>query len=211
MKIAIIGAGKMGTALSRLWRHGGHDVGLWAENPSDTVRATAQALGLRVEPIGRTDGVEVVMLAVWPQALDVILPHLRGLSGTTVITCVSALRPDFSGSTVGIATDRHESVAESIAAALPNSHVVEAFNTTFAEVLEAPTRAIGGETPSLFYCGDNDEAKAVARRLIMDCGFDAVDGGALRNARSIETLATIWVQTAVTTKLFPSVGIRVLR
>jgi predicted dinucleotide-binding enzyme len=211
MKIAIIGAGKMGTALGRLWSQAGHDVSLCTDNPSDALSASAHERGLSIGPIDQARAAQIVMLAVWPQALADILPRLRGLNGTTVITCVSALRPDFSGSTIGIVADRQESVAESIAAALPGAHVVEAFNTTFAETLAAPTRVIGGETPSLFYCGDNDSAKALARGLIVDCGFDPVDGGPLRNARSIETLASVWVQTAVTTQLFPAVGLRVLR
>jgi predicted dinucleotide-binding enzyme len=125
-----------------------------------------------------------------------------------VLTCVSALRPDFSGVTVGLPTDRTASVAEEIAARAPGARVVEAFNTTFAEVIARGPGFDGlvkdGGPPSLFYCGDDAAAKDTAAALIRDCGFDPVDAGPLSVARSQETLAS--VSGAVRRRLRPLSG-----
>jgi predicted dinucleotide-binding enzyme len=44
-----------------------------------------------------------------------------------------------------------------------------------------------------------------------ESGFEPVDAGELINARSLESLATIWVQFAFVTDMFPNFGIKVLR
>ncbi|HAA31199.1 MAG TPA: hypothetical protein DCE56_30145 [Cyanobacteria bacterium UBA8553] len=103
------------------------------------------------------------------------------------------------------------SVAEQIAQLAPGAKVVEAFNLTFVELLQADSRQFGTERPSLLYCGDDADAKAIAAGLIEECGYDAIDAGGLIKARSIEALASIWVQTAAVTGLFPNTGLNILR
>jgi predicted dinucleotide-binding enzyme len=49
----------------------------------------------------------------------------------------------------------------------------------------------------MFYCGDDAEAKGVARRLATELGFDAVDAGGLERARLLEALALLWISLAV--------------
>jgi 8-hydroxy-5-deazaflavin:NADPH oxidoreductase len=41
--------------------------------------------------------------------------------------------------------------------------------------------------------------------------YEAIDAGSLIVARSLETLATAWVQFAVASKLFPNLGLKALR
>ena len=128
-----------------------------------------------------------------------------------LITCVSGLRPDFQGQTLGLPIELTSSVAEQIAQLAPGAKVVEAFNLTFVELLQADSRQFGTERPSLLYCGDDADAKAIAAGLIEECGYDAIDAGGLIKARSIEALASIWVQTAAVTGLFPNTGLNILR
>ena len=151
------------------------------------------------------------MLAVWINSLDEVLQNSNDFAGKIVISCVSGLAPDFTGQTIGIATELKTSIAEQIQIKLPKAKVVEAFNTTFAEVLAAESRDFGETRPSVFYCGDDQGAKQIAARLVEDCGYEAVDAGALIAARSLETLATAWVQFAVATRLFPQLGLKALR
>ncbi len=133
------------------------------------------------------------------------------LTGKILLTCVSGLAPDFTGGTIGLSASITTSVAEQIAELAPGAKVVESFNLTFAETLAAPDRDFAGQRPTLLYCGEDAEAKATVARLIEDCGYDALDAGPLGSARSLETLATIWVQTAVVCKLFPEVALKLLR
>ncbi|TAG63397.1 MAG: hypothetical protein EAZ25_24570 [Oscillatoriales cyanobacterium] len=89
--------------------------------------------------------------------------------------------------------------------------VVEAFNTTFAEIIASDSRQFGADFPSVFYCGDDVEAKQIAASLIEDCGYKPVDAGNLLVARTLETLASAWVQFAVTSQLFPNLGLKALQ
>jgi predicted dinucleotide-binding enzyme len=49
----------------------------------------------------------------------------------------------------------------------------------------------------MFYCGDDAEAKAVARQLTEQLGFQAIDCGPLRLARQLEPFAMLYVHLAV--------------
>jgi len=153
----------------------------------------------------------VILIAVWLPAVAEVLQAAGSLDGKIVITCVSGLLPDFTGQTIGLATDLKLSVAETIQQLVPNARVVEAFNTTFAEIIASDSRQFGVDFPSVFYCGDDVEAKQVVADLIADCGYDAIDAGNLLVARTLETLATAWVQFAVMSQLFPNLGLKALR
>ena len=69
---------------------------------------------------------------------------------------------------------------------------VSAFSTipseVFFDVFDAKKRRTR-RRPSLMYCGDDQDAKAVAATLIRDVGFDPADAGRLRIARYLEAFA----------------------
>ena len=48
----------------------------------------------------------------------------------------------------------------------------------------------------MFYCGDDQHAKDVAKKLIDEIGFEAIDAGAFRQARLLEPMAMLWVSLA---------------
>jgi hypothetical protein len=121
---------------------------------------------------------------------------------------MSALVADFTGQRVGLPSERLLSLAEEISARAPGARVVETFNLTFAELLASPSRNFGGERPTLPLCGDDTNAKIIVARLVEECGLEPLAVGALRMARSLETLATTWVQMAVVVDLFPAAPLR---
>lgn len=71
-------------------------------------------------------------------------------------------------------------------------------------------RQFGSDRSSVFYCGDEADAKTITASLIEDYGYEPVDVGGLRVARSLESLATIWVQIALVSEI-PNVALKVLR
>lgn len=212
MNIAVIGAGNMGAAIGRHWAHAGHQITFSFSRDPQALKALAASV-----PNGRSGSVEeavaaaeAVLLAVPYPALKDALQSPAQFQGKLVISCVSGLMPDFTGNTIGIATQRQISVAEEIAGLLPGAHVFEAFNTTFAEVIAAPERN-QNQVLSLFFCGDEPSARVIVAQLIADCGYRPIDAGGLRVARVLETLATAWVQFASGSGLFPMIGLNVLR
>lgn len=216
MNIGIIGSGNMGTTLGKIWANNGHKVMFSYSREPQELQALADSIGSNAQagtPAQAAQFGEVIMLATTLSALNDALGAAGSLEGKVLISCVSPFKPDFKGKTVGITarSDLQTSAAEEIARLAPKARVVEAFNLTFAEILALPSRQFGQEQASIFYCGDDESAKAIAAGLIQECGFDAVDGGPLINARSIESLATIWVQVATVTGMFPKVALKVLR
>ncbi len=213
MKIGIIGAGNMGAGLGKLWAKAGHQVVFSYSRDENKLLELAAAAGVTAKAGTIQDAAaqDIILLAVWLPALEEVIHATGSLDGKIVITCVSGLQPDFTGQTIGLATDLKTSVAETIQQFAPSARVVEAFNSTFAEIIASNSRQFGDDHPSVFYCGDDAEAKSVVADLIQECGYEAIDAGALIVARSLETLATAWVQFAVASKLFPNLGLKVLR
>ncbi len=214
MRIGIIGAGNMGAAMGKIWAKAGHSVIFSYSRDENKLHQlatsageTAQA-GTPQEAVAHSD---VILIAVWVPSLEDVIREVGSLDNKIVITCVSGLQPDFSGQTMGLATELKISIAETIQQLAPQARVVEAFNTTFAEILASDSRQFGSDVPSVFYCGDDSEAKQVVAGLIEECGYEAVDAGSLIVARTLETLATAWVQFAVASQLFPNLGLKALR
>jgi predicted dinucleotide-binding enzyme len=211
MKIGIIGAGKMGSGLGKIWVQQGHQVLLSYSHDRSKLNQLADSIGASAgTPAEAANFGNVVMLAIPYPALHNILPTVL-LDNKIVITCVSGLKPDFEGKTVGLPSELQTSVAEEIAQSAPGAKVVEAFNTTFAEILQSDSRDFNGQRPSVLFCGDDRAAKDIAATLIKDCGYDAIDAGTLQVARTLETFATVWVQMAAVSQTFPNVAIKVLQ
>jgi 8-hydroxy-5-deazaflavin:NADPH oxidoreductase len=213
MQIGIIGAGNMGAGLGKLWAKAGHQVIFSYSRDEKKLRELAAAAGstAKVGTVQEAAAQEVVLLAVWLPAVAEVIHAAGTLDEKIVITCVSGIQPDFTGQTIGLATDLSISVAETIQQLVPNARVVEAFNITFAEIIASDSRQFGSDFPSVFYCGDDSEAKQTVAALIADCGYEAIDAGNLLVARTLETLATAWVQFAVSSQLFPNLGLKALR
>jgi 8-hydroxy-5-deazaflavin:NADPH oxidoreductase len=214
MKIGILGSGNMGGGLGKLWAKAGHQVIFAYSRDESKLQQLATSAGGNAKagtPLEAVSQSDVILISVWMPDLAAAVSAAGSLDGKIVITCMSGLQPDFSGQTIGLPTNLEISVAETLQQLAPNAKVVEAFNSTFAEIIAADSRQFGDEYPSVFYCGDDDEAKQVVAGLIKDCDYEAVDVGKLQVARSLETLATAWVQFAAASQLFPNLGLKALR
>lgn len=190
MRLGIIGAGKLGGTLGRLWESQGHDVRFGVRDPS---REAGGGL-----PSARTSSVseaaafgDVIVLATpWSGTSDAVRAA-GDLTGKTVIDCTNPLLPDFAGLAVGLTT----SAAEEIAKLVPAAHVVKSFNTLGSSNLAHPE--FDGERASMFFCGDDASAKLVVAELGKQIGFDMIDAGPLSQARYLEPMAFLWITMAV--------------
>jgi len=186
MKITILGAGNMGSALAKQFSRAGHAVRITsrneakraavaAANPGVVAAAPAQALA---------DSTVVVVATGYADAIPA-LRELGPLDGKVVVDITNPLTPDYMGLTIGHST----SAAEEIAKAVPGAEVVKAFNTVFATVLVDGPQFADGQVAPVFYASDNERARQTAKALIESIGFQPVDAGGLKNARYLEPLA----------------------
>ena len=119
-----------------------------------------------------------MVLALWyPATVEFATANQSALAGKIVVDISNPLDESFTGLSLPPTT----SGAEELAAALPNSRVVKAFNTVPAPTLF--TGEVGGTTLDTFVAADDADAKAAVMDLLRDSGLRGLDAGALANSR----------------------------
>ena len=189
MNITIIGYGNMGSALARLLGRSGHHITLTGRD-LDKAKEVASHSGGKVSPLHEAAKDVDIIIAATPFTSQIeSLKSLGNLFGKIVIEISNPLKPDMSGLQIGLTT----SAAEEVSRLFPDSKVVKAFNTTFAQVLqEGPVFKTG--KAQVFYAGDDEAAKSKVKLLIESLGFEAMDAGPLANSRYLEPMGmlNIW-------------------
>lgn len=185
MNIIILGAGNMGSALTKQLTRAGHTVRITSRE-LDEARSVATANpGAKAVPVSEAlAGSDVVIVATGYADAVPALRSLGSLDGKVLIDITNPLTADYMGLTLGFDT----SAAEEIAKAIPGAEVVKAFNTVFAQVLASGPQFTDGQVAPVFYAADSERAKQTAQALIESTGFQAVDAGPLKNARYLEPL-----------------------
>jgi 8-hydroxy-5-deazaflavin:NADPH oxidoreductase len=177
--VSIIGTGNMGSALSGLVTKGGNTV-----EEFDTSTADKPITG------------DVVILAVPHPALDDIVAK-RGeqLAGKVVVDITNPVNFETFDDLV---VPADSSKATELAAALPSSKVLKAFNTNFAATLAAGSV---GQPTTVLIAGDDAEAKALLTGIVTAAGLRAIDAGRLKRARELEALGFLQITLAAAEKI----------
>ena len=181
MKVAIIGAGNVGKALTSTFTGAGHEVTISAANPAHA-RDAATELGANAATTNKeaVSDADLVVLAVPAAALETVAQEIGAdLAGKTVIDVSNRPTPDPAGPGT--------SIAEELQDRLPNASVVKAFNTLFASRQADPV--IGGHPVDGFIAGDDPAAKERVIDALESMGFRPVDAGPLAAARTLEGMA----------------------
>jgi NADPH-dependent F420 reductase len=195
LKIAVLGTGRVGSTLGGRWAKNGHTIVFGSRNPaSDKVKQLLSQAGPKAAaatyPVAAAQSDVVLYAAPW-QVTRPIFESLGPLTGKIVIDCTNPLTTDFSGLDVGHTT----SAAEHIASWSRGARVVKAFNNVSSAVMANPL--FGEHRATMFYCGDDQQAKGVVRDLAAELDFDPVDAGPLEIARYLEPFAMLYIQLAV--------------
>lgn len=69
----------------------------------------------------------------------------------------------------------------------------------------------GTETATMFYAGDDADAKQIAAQLTTGLGFETIDAGTLQASKFLETLAIFWGQLAYAQELGRNIAWRLLK
>ena len=208
MHIGIIGTGAMGSALGLLWARQGHVVTFsYSRNPAKLEQMAREAgHRSRVGTPQEAAAAHVVLISVLWSRVDEALAAAGSLKGKIVIDCMLPMMADDSALAIGHTTSGGEQLADKTGA-----RVVKAFNTIFSDVLAAENRAFGADTPTMFYCGDDLEAKQVAAELIQEAGFEPVDAGRLQRSRFLEPLGLLIGTLALEEGFGEQIGLKFLR
>ena len=172
--VSIIGTGNMGQAIAGLVTKGGNTAEVIAHSDTD-------------KPVTG----EVVVLAVPHHAVaEIVATRGEQLAGRVVVDITNPI--DFA--TFGLSVPSDSSSAAQIAAALPDSRVLKAFNTNFGPTLASGT--LGGQPTTVLVAGDDADAKAALTEIVTAAGLRALDTGSLVRARELEALALLQIGLA---------------
>jgi 8-hydroxy-5-deazaflavin:NADPH oxidoreductase len=195
MKIAVIGAGKVGSALGSGWAKAGHTIvfGVRDVNKAE-LKALCSQIGATAAPSADAarQG-DVVVLALPWTAAETAVKALGDLKGKIIIDSMNPLA--MKDSVLGLERGFTTSAGEAVALWLPGARVVKTFNQVGAEMMTAGTRF---ETrPVMFLAGDDDASKATVTQLVSELGFEPLDAGGLKQARILEPFAMVWINQAL--------------
>ncbi len=142
--VSIIGTGTMGTVIAELVTRGGN---------------TAQSLGRHNANPATGD---IVVLAVPHGALaEIVAARKEELDGKVVVDISNPLNFETFDS---LTVPADSSSAAALAAALPGSRVLKAFNTNFAATLQS--QAVGSQPTTVLIAGDDQDAKQALSAVV---------------------------------------------
>ena len=196
MHVGILGSGLMGGKLGTLFARAGHEVVFSYARSEEKLERLAREAGARARagtPAEAAREADALLLAVHWSRIDEVLHQAGSVAHKVLISCSLPMNAEDTALIVG----KSSSGAEELARKVPSARIVAAFSTVPSEVLFdvfAATRK--SNRPSLVLCGDDEQAKDLAARLIRDVGFDPVDAGPLRIARYSEPFSLLMAQLA---------------
>jgi len=209
MNIGIIGSGNIGSGLGRIWAQKAHRILFSFSRDAAKLAALAASVpnAAAATPRDAVEQSEVILFSVKWSDVGEALRAAGPLEGKILIDCTNPLTPDAGGLIIGQTT----SAAEEIAKLAPAAKVVKAFNTVFAEVYHSSSPLFGSRRATVFYCGDDENAKKKVARLIADASLEPVDAGELKAARYLEPMAMLMIQLGFGKGLGTNIALSLIR
>jgi predicted dinucleotide-binding enzyme len=218
MKIAIIGTGSVGQALSARLISIGHEVIMGTRNVEETLSRTEKDMygNPGFADWYRTHGgVKLVTIAHAIAAGEIIINATLGINSVTALKSanvsdldgkiiIDIANPlDFSKgmppSLIPGLSNTH-SLGEEIQKAFPKAKVVKTLNTMNCNVMVNP-KMVGNGDHHNFICGNDQGAKDLVKSLLKEFGWTdetLIDLGDITAARCTEGILPLWVRILVT-------------
>jgi 8-hydroxy-5-deazaflavin:NADPH oxidoreductase len=194
-KIGVIGSGVVGLTLTNGFLKHGYDVTIGTNDSKkhDVLKSkTNGKAGVgSFEDTARFG--DTVVLAVKGTAAEAALKAagLGNLAGKTIIDTTNPIAdaPPVNG-VLRFFTSLDESLMERLQKLVPDAHFVKAFSCVGNALMVNPD--FKGTRPTMFICGNDDNAKRDVAAIVDQLGFEVADMGAVEAARAIEPLCVLW-------------------
>jgi 8-hydroxy-5-deazaflavin:NADPH oxidoreductase len=193
MKIAILGTGAVGPALSKALNAAGHQVTIGTRNPDQTKEREQWAgIDLPLAAYEDLDADVFINATNGRGSLPALQAAGEAVNGKVVIDASNPL--DFSqGFPPSLFVSNTDSLAEQLQREFPEARVVKMFNTMANQVMVNP-RGLGADS-TIFVAGNDASARQTAASLAADLGWtDVFDLGDLTAARGLEMYLPLWVR-----------------
>jgi predicted dinucleotide-binding enzyme len=194
MKIGIIGSGVVGKALARGFIKHGYDVMIGSRQPEKLENwKTEISSNLHTGNFSETASFgEIIVLATKGTAAKeaIKLAGVENLSGKTVLDATNPIADaDPLNGVLKFTTSLDDSLMEQLQKLAPEVNFVKALNSVGAHLMVDPDFE---SKPTMFVCGNSDQAKAEAEKILDQFGWEVEDMGKAEAARAIEPLCMLW-------------------
>ncbi len=193
-KIGILGSGDVGKVLAKGFLKHGYQVAIGSdhvEKLAEFKRENPQVETATFEQAAQSG--DITVLCVKGTVAEKIIEKVkRHLSGKTVIDTTNPIAdaPPQNG-VLKFFTSLDESLMERLQKIAPDAQFVKALNSIGSGLMINPD--FGDNTkPTMFICGNNDDAKKKAYQILEKFGFEIEDMGKAESARAIEPLCILW-------------------
>jgi 8-hydroxy-5-deazaflavin:NADPH oxidoreductase len=189
----VLGSGDVGQVLAKGLKDHGYEVRIGSRKPAKLAKYSKET-GITAdtfEEVGRWG--EALVLSVLGSAAESVL-ELVGkdqVDGKLIVDTTNPTTEDPPEQGVlRTFTGPNESLMERLQRAYPAARFVKAFNSVGSDRMVDPD--FQGVRPTMFYCGDDAQAKATVARILDQFGWEGADMGGDLAARAIEPLAVLW-------------------
>jgi predicted dinucleotide-binding enzyme len=193
-KVGILGSGDVGKTLAKGFLKHGYQVAIGtdhAEKLAEFKRENPQIETVTFEQAAQSG--DIIVLCVKGTVAEKIIEKIkRHLSGKTVIDTTNPIAntPPENG-VLKFFTSLEESLMERLQKIAPDAQFVKAFNSIGSGLMINP-HFRDNTKPTMFICGNNDDAKRKVYEILEKFGFEIEDMGKAESARAIEPLCMLW-------------------
>jgi 8-hydroxy-5-deazaflavin:NADPH oxidoreductase len=194
-RVGVIGSGVVGRVLADGFLEHGYEVMCGTREPeklADWRRAGGAKASVGSVAHAARFG-DLVVLAVKGAAAEKAVADCgpENLAGKTVIDATNPIAdapPDHG--VLRFFTSLDESLMERLQRAAPEAHFVKCFSCVGNGQMVNPD--FDGTKPTMFLCGDSDDAKREVAGVLAQFGHEPCDMGGVQAARAIEPLCILW-------------------
>ena len=193
-KVGIIGSGDVGKTLAKGFLKHGYEVAIGSDHTEklgEFKRENPQIETATFEEAAQSG--DIVVLCVKGTVGEKIIEKVkRHLSGKTVIDTTNPIAdaPPQNG-VLKFFTSLDESLMERLQKIAPDAQFVKALNSIGSGLMINPNFS-DNTKPTMFICGNNEDAKKKVHEILEKFGFEIEDLGKAESARAIEPLCILW-------------------
>jgi predicted dinucleotide-binding enzyme len=192
-KVGVLGSGNVAQTLAKGFKKHGYDVRIGSRS-AGTLAEFSRQTGIPAGTFSETaQWADWAVLAVKGTAAESALQIAgpENLKGKVVIDTTNPIadEPPVDG-VLKFFTGPNESLLERLQNAVPEARFVKAFNCVGNAYMVNPS--LPGGRPTMFFCGNDPEAKSLVAEVLDKFGWDLADMGSAAGARAIEPLCQLW-------------------
>jgi len=196
MKIGILGSGMVGKTLATAFLKESHAVMMGTRDTSkaDVMEWKSRNPSARTGSFAETAAFGELLVLATKGTITPDVIKLAGEKNFSAKTVIDATNPIADARPVNgviqFYTDINQSLMERLQKLLPDAKLVKAFNSVGNALMYKPD--LSGGPPTMFICGNDDQAKLTASDILKSFGWEVEDMGKAEAARAIEPLCILW-------------------